>query len=256
MKKIKFISFLFIFVPLHSQNLTAKEIIKMVYNLDQPNSFISEIKLEIIRTKNGKKKTKTREFTRFKKNYSKGRFKSKSLIRFQKPLAISGTGLLSWDYKSGKSEQWFFLPKLKTAKKVHAKEKHKNFMGTDFIYEDLENRKLGMDSLSIVGTEFIDGHPCKVIMAWPKNESVYFSRKLWVNTQNWQIIKIEFYSSEVNKIKTLTVSNFIEKNDFIIPGDMKMERDNGNITLMKIQSFKPNIGLKDEIFSESFMIKI
>ena len=256
MIKIKFILLLFIFLPIYTQNLTAYEMIKMVYELDQPNSFITEIKLEIIRNKNGKKKTKTREFTRFKKNYSEGRFKSKSMIRFQKPIAISGTGLLHWDYKNGKSEQWFFLPKLKTAKKIKSKEKYKNFMGTDFIYEDLENRKLGMDSLSIVGTEFIDGNQCKVIMAWPKNESAYFSRKLWINTQNWQIIKIEFYSSEVEKIKTLTVSNFLEKNGFIIPGEMKMETVNGNKTLMNIESFKPDIGLNDSIFSESFLIKI
>ena len=34
-----------------------------------------------------------------------------------------------------------------------------------------------------------------------------------------------------------------------------IHKENGNKTIMKINNFKPNVGLKDEIFSESFLIK-
>jgi len=36
---------------------------------------------------------------------------------------------------------------------------------------------------------------------------------------------------------------------------MVMEKSNGKKTIMKINNFKPNVGLKDKIFSESFLIK-
>jgi outer membrane lipoprotein-sorting protein len=93
-------------------------------------------------------------------------------------------------------------------------------------------------------------------MAWPKNESAYFSRKIWVNVRNWQICKVEYYTTESEKEKTLILTDFIEKNGFITAGKMVMERGDGDKTIMKISSFKPDMGLNDEIFSRSFLIKI
>ena len=252
---------LFIYTLLYSssmvaQDLSALEIMEKVVNTLKPNTSVSDIKLEIVRVKRGKEKIKIREFTSFKKNYEEGKFKSKSLARFKKPLTVKGTGLLSWGYRNGKTEQWFFLPKLKTAKRVKAKEKAKSFMGTDFIYEDLESRKTGQDSLLLLSTEYLNGQSCQVIIAFPKSESAYHSRKIWIDSLNWKILKIEYYSQESIKQKTLTISNFIENNGFVIPTKMVMEKSNGKKTIMEINNFKPNVGLKEEIFSESFLIKI
>jgi len=238
-----------------AQDLSALEIMEKVLNTQKPNTSISDIKLEIVRVNRGREKIKEREFTSFKKNYKEGKFKAKSLARFKKPLTVNGTGLLSWVYRSGKTEQWFFLPKLKTAKRVKAKEKAKSFMGTDFIYEDLESRKTGQDSLVLLSTENLNGQSCQVIIAFPKNESAYYSRKIWINSLNWRILKIEYYSQKSIKQKTLTISEFIEKNGFVLPTKMVMKKSNGNKTIMRINNYKPNVGLKDEIFSESFLIK-
>jgi len=239
-----------------AQDLSALEIMEKVLNTQKPNTSISDIKLEIVRVKRGREKIKVREFTSFKKNYQEGKFKSKSLARFKNPITVKGTGLLSWVYRNGKTEQWFFLPKLKTAKRVKTKEKAKSFMGTDFIYEDLESRKIGQDSLVLLSTDYLNGKSCQVILAFPKNESTYHSRKIWIDSLNWKILKIEFHSQESIKQKTLIISDFIENNGFVIPTKMVMKKENGNKTIMKINNYKSNIGLKDEIFSESFLIKI
>ena len=148
------------------------------------------------------------------------------------------------------------MPKLKAAKQAKAKEKSKKFMGTDFRYEDLENRKQGQDSVVIIGNEYFQGSQCKVLMAYPKDESIYFSRKIWIDTFNWNIQKIEFYLTELKKEKTLTFSEFITVDKYMTPGILTMDiEDEKNKTIMIIKSFKPNIGLKDEIFTESFLVK-
>ena len=237
------------------QDLTADEIMYRVYTLPKPKTSIMEIRLEITRKKRNKEKTKVREFTRYEKYYEKGKYRSKSMARFNKPKVVKGTGLLSWVQRNGQTDQWFFLPKLKTAKKVKGKEKSKSFLNTDFIYEDLESRRPGVDSLISIGTEFIDGEQCRVIMAWPKDQSSYFARKLWVNMQNWQISKVEYYTSESEREKTLILSDFIEISGFTTPGKMLMDIGNGNRTLMQITSYKPDIGLNEEIFSKSFLMK-
>ena len=238
------------------QDLNAYEIMDRVYAIPKPNTSIMEIRLEITRIKRDKEKTKVREFTRYEKYYDKGKYRSKSMARFNTPKVVKGAGLLSWVQKNGQTDQWFFLPKLKTAKKVKGKEKSKSFLNTDFIYEDLESRGPGMDSLVSIGTEFIEGEQCKMIMAWPKNQSSYFARKLWVNMQRWQIYKVEYYTSDSNKQKTLFLSDFITTNGFTTPGKMLMDMGNGNKSVMQITSYEPGIGLNEEIFSKSFLIKL
>ena len=49
---------------------------------------------------------------------------------------------------------------------------------------------------------------------------------------------------------------FIESNGFRTAGKMIMDRGDGNKTVMQITSFKPEMGLNEEIFSKSFLIKI
>ena len=244
-----------LFSVLLAKDITAYELMERVYSLKKPETSIVEIKLELVRIKGKREKKKIREFTRYEKYYDSGPYRSKSISRFTKPNVIKGTGLLSWVERNGNTQQWFFLPKLKKAKKVSTKEKSKSFLNTDFIYEDLESRSLDMDSLEKIGIEFLENQQCHVIIAWPKNESHYLFRKIWINNQNWQINKIEYYTNESTKEKTLFLSEFIEKGDFITPGRFIMEVEGGNKTIMEITSFQPDIGLNEEIFSKSFLVK-
>ena len=80
-------------------------------------------------------------------------------------------------------------------------------------------------------------------------------RKIWVNSQSWRIAKVEYYSSESKKEKTLYVSDFIKKNGFSIAGKMVMEKENGNKTVMEVMSYKPDIGLQDEVFTKDYLVK-
>ena len=137
---------------------------------------------------------------------------------------------------------------------MRQKKKSKTFLNTDFIYEDLESTQPNNDSLMFIGNEYIEGNLCKIIMSWPKSTSSYFSKKIWVDTQNWQIIKVEFYTSELKKDKTLYLKNFIDKDNYLTPGLLVMQKDNGNKTIMEVKSFQPNIGLKEEVFSNKFLM--
>ena len=141
----------FSFVYSFDKNYTAIGVMEKVMNTPKPLSSISEIHLEIVRKKSGKTKRKTRAFLKYDKQYGSGEHSKKSLVKFLKPKSVNGTGLLSWIKTDGSSDQWFFLPKLKLAKRVKSKEKGKAFMATDFIYEDLDNRNINDD------TFFLDG---------------------------------------------------------------------------------------------------
>ena len=126
-------------------------------------------------------------------------------------------------------------------------------MGTDFIYEDLENREIKDDSLTLEGLEMIDGYSCYVVRTFPRIESSYWGTKVYVDEKIWQIRKIEFLEDENKMEKTLYIRGYSEESGFWSPTVLKMTRVNGNHTIMTIDSFKPNAGLDDQIFTESFL---
>ena len=249
-----FIFYLSLIYPADN-NYTAIGIMAKVINAPKPISSISEIELEIVRKRSGKTKRKTRSFLKYDKQYSSGVHKKKSLVKFLKPKSINGTGLLSWTKTDGSSDQWFFLPKLKMAKRVKSKEKGKSFMATDFIYEDLESRSIDDDTFVIEGMEKVDNQNCIVIFSRPIKKSSYWGKKIFVDERLLQIRKIEFFSKESVLDKTLFIKEIVNKGDYWLPYLLEMHKSNGNHTIMRVEAFKPDAELDDEIFTESFLIQ-
>ncbi len=253
----KFFIFIFYLSLIYSANNndTAIDIMEKVINAPKPISSISEIELEIVRKRSGKTKRKTRVFLKYDKQYSSGDHKKKSLVKFLKPKSINGSGLLSWTKTDGSSDQWFFLPKLKLAKRVKSKEKGKSFMATDFIYEDLESRSIYDDTFVMAGMGKVDNHSCIIIFSTPIKKSSYWGKKIFVDEHLLQIRKIEFFSEESVLDKTLFIKEIVNKGNYWLPTVLEMRKSNGNHTIMKVEAFKPDAELDDGIFTESFLIQ-
>ena len=245
----------FSFVYSFDKNYTAIGVMEKVMNTPKPLSSISEIHLEIVRKKSGKTKRKTRAFLKYDKQYGSGEHSKKSLVKFLKPKSVNGTGLLSWIKTDGSSAQWCFLPKLKLAKRVKSKEKGKAFMATDFIYEDLDNRNINDDTFILDGVKKVDNHSCIVLLSKPIRKSSYWGKKIFVDEELWQIRKIEYFSKESVLDKTLFVKEIIKKGNYWLPTVLEMHKPNGNHTIMRVEAFKPDAKLDDEIFTEAFLIQ-
>ena len=251
----KYLKFIIIISSVYSSDNTynVMDVMEKVVNTPKPLSSISEIQLEIVRLRSGKTKRKSRAFLKYDKQYISGDYIKKSLVKFLEPKSIRGTGLLSWIKTDGSSDQWFFLPKLKVAKRVKSKEKGKSFMGTDFKYEDLENRNISDDTFVINGMEEVDNHECIVIISKPIKQSSYWAKKIFVDKHLFQIRKIEFFSKESILEKTLYVKKLVKNGDYWFPSILEMRKPNDNHTIMRVDGFKPDVELDDEIFTKSFL---
>jgi len=236
--------------------MTGLDIMNKVKNNPIPASSITHFELTIIKIKRGREKKKVREFTRYQKNYTAGKYSRKTLVRFIKPALVKGTGLLNWTYRNGKQEQWFFLPKLKTAKKINSKDRTKSFMGTNFTYEDLESNQSKNEEYKSLGIETVFGSPCYVIEAIPNSPSAYKWRKYWIDMTTWQIKKIEYYEKETHPSKTLTISNHKVLGGYYIPETMVMKSANGNQSTMVINKAVMDAGIQEDIFTQKFLIRI
>ena len=236
--------------------MTGSEIMTRVKNNPIPTSSITNYELTIIKKKKGRLKKKVREFVRYQKNYKTGKYNRKTLVRFSKPAIVKGTGLLNWSFRNGGQEQWFFLPKLKTAKKINSKDRSKSFMGTNFTYEDLESNAINNHSYKTLGIETLYGYPCHVIEAIPSTTSIYKWKKYWIDMATYQIKKIEYYESEASPIKTLTVPNHNLLDGYYVPNSMIMTSSNGDQTTMTIRKANMDAGIQDDIFTQKFLIRI
>src|SRR6187549_1966359 len=84
---------------------------------------------------NGKNSEKRWQFYR-SGNYGE----SKALLRFVNPPEVKGVALLIVNHIDRASDQWMWLPELQRDRRVALQDRSTRFFGTDFSYEDLEER--------------------------------------------------------------------------------------------------------------------
>jgi outer membrane lipoprotein-sorting protein len=248
--------FLFSFVI---GQMTGREIMEKVDAQPEPKSMVATTEMILVSVKRGKTKERRREIIRYQKNYDSGRFQSKSLIRFQYPADVKGTGFLMWEYDNDKDDdQWLFLPALGKVKRIVAREKAENFMGSDFSYEDIGGRDLEDDKYEYLGDEDLNGTPCYMVKAIPNDEdSGYQYRIAWIDRENWILTKVEYYDRKGALLKILTFDKQSRDGPYWSVEEMQMENvQNQHKTIMKITDIQYDTGISDDYFSERFLTRI
>ena len=66
----------------------------------------------------------------------------KSIMIFDTPPDIKGTGLLTFSHKVDDDDQWLNLPALKRVKRIASKNKSGPFVGSEFAFEDLRSQEV------------------------------------------------------------------------------------------------------------------
>ncbi len=233
-----------------------REIMERVDALPSPRDMVSKLKMTLISSRGGKLRQRSRELITYERHYDSGKFKSKSLIRFFQPAEVKGTGFLTWDRRGNRSDdQWLYLPALKKVKRIRAKEKSKNFLGTDFTYEDLAGRSTDEDEYEYLGDDLYRGSACYKVKAIPKDGTTdYGNRIIWVDKKNWLLKRVEFFDRQGKRLKILEIPDHVRNGKYWTATTLIMENvSTGHKTLMKVLSVEYDQGLKDEIFTESFL---
>lgn len=133
----------------------------------------------------------------------------RSLIYFDSPRDIRGTGLLTYSFRDGDEEQWLYLPALRRTKRIAASGRSSPFMGSEFAYEDLAPMYPSQYEYSYVGEEELEGTPCFVIERYPSYEgSGYQRQRLWIDTEEYRVLRIDSWDLRDRPLKTLTLSGY------------------------------------------------
>ena len=172
-----------------------------------------------------------------------------SLIKFFRPKNVKGTSLLtSTDKTKDSKTQWFYLPALKTIKRLSSSDKNKSFMGSDFTYSDIAGRKLSQDTHKLIKETdkyfYIESIPND------KKDSIYSKIRYVVSKEYNVSLKVIFYDIDGKKLKTLANSKISNINDVyvIMASEMTNHQTDGK-TLLTVQSMDVGVAINDSLLS-------
>src|SRR5205823_4704141 len=120
---------------------------------------------------------------------------SKSVIRFTAPAEVKGVALLIVNHPDRASDQWMWTPAIERDRRIAMQDRSTRFFGTDFSFEDLEERDVDQYDYSMLGSETIDGASCWKIQWTPKQgrTSQYARSTGWIRKDNYALARLDNY---------------------------------------------------------------
>ena len=120
---------------------------------------------------------------------------SKTIIRFLAPADVKGVALLIVNHPDRPSDQWMWTPAINRERRIAAQDRRTRFFGTDFSFEDLEERDIEHYDYSLKGEETIDREACWRIESIPRagRRSQYSKSTLWIRKSNYTYARIDNY---------------------------------------------------------------
>lgn len=236
-----------------AQKLTGREIIDKVYNRPTGDDQTANLTMTLVNKSGDERERKIKQFT---KDFGDV---EKSIMFFTAPADVKNTSFMNWTYDddSKSDDQWIYLPALKKIKRISGDSKSDYFMGSDFTYDDLGDRKLDDDTHTLLREETIDGVDYYVVQSIPKDEDYMYSKTItWIRKDNYIGLKKEFYDEDGELLKILKINKFEKISGIWIITHSEMENiQKSHRTGMQLDNIKINTGIPSSKFTERMMMR-
>jgi hypothetical protein len=176
---------------------------------------------------------------------------SKAILRFTEPAEVKGVALLIVTHPDRSSDQWIWTPALGRERRIASQDRSTRFFGTDFSFEDLEDRDVNQFDFKLVGEEIYDGQRCWKIESKPKagKSSQYTSSLLMIRKDIYVVVQIENFAKD-KLVRRIHYSD-VQKQDGIWTARTieVLDAIRGSRTVLKFEKLRYNIPMKAESFT-------
>ncbi len=176
---------------------------------------------------------------------------SKAILRFIAPAEVKGVALLIVNHTDRASDQWMWTPAIERDRRIAAQDRSTRFFGTDFSFEDLEERDVDQFDYKLLGDDTIDGIACWKSESKPKESksSQYTSSLVWVRKDNYVVVQIESYSKD-KLIRRIHYSDIQNVSGIWTPRTVEVyDANRKSRTVLKLEKLEYNAPMKDEDFT-------
>ena len=176
---------------------------------------------------------------------------SKAVLRFTVPAEVKGVALLVVNHPDRASDQWMWTPAIERDRRIALQDRSTRFFGTDFSFEDLEERDVNQYEYALAGDETIDGAACWKIASTPRESkaSQYTRSIVWVRKDNYAFARVENYVKE-QVVRRLNYSNIQNVQGIWTAKQLEMtDVRRGSRTRLTLDKLEYNVPLKEESFT-------
>jgi outer membrane lipoprotein-sorting protein len=231
------------------EKLTADQIMQKVDTRIIPQDMTAMMKMDLI-SKKGNVRSRAMKTYRMSDD--------KQIMWFLEPADVKGSSFLRLSHDDRDDDMWLYLPAFGKVRRIASHAKKGNFMGSNFTYEDLGDRKLKDYTYKLLKEETIGNKACWVVESIPKPHLTTDYAKIisWVWKDDYLAVKEEFYDKKGNLKKVMNVD--LQRVDkYRVPSKITMEDlKSSHKTELIFDQIKVDTGLKDEIFSTNYMTRI
>jgi outer membrane lipoprotein-sorting protein len=177
--------------------------------------------------------------------------KSKVVLRFTGPAEVKGVALLIVNHSDRASDQWMWTPAIERDRRIALQDRSTRFFGTDFSFEDLEERDVDQYIYSLEGVEPIDGAPCWKIQSTPKEtrSSQYARSLIWIRQDNYAWVRLENFDKS-RAVRRLTYSHLQNVQGIWTARQVEMaDLTRGSRTRLTLEKLQYNAPLEDAAFT-------
>jgi len=176
---------------------------------------------------------------------------SRSVLRFTAPAEVKGVALLVANHPDRASDQWMWTPAIQRERRIALQDRSTRFFGTDFSFEDLEERDVDQFEFSMLGEETAGGAACWRIEARPgtRKSSQYTKSRVWVRKDNYAYALIEneitgqlvrrLVYGDLENVQGIWTARLLEMTDL-----RRKSR-----TVLRLEKLEYNLPLKEEDFT-------
>jgi outer membrane lipoprotein-sorting protein len=176
---------------------------------------------------------------------------AKAVLRFIAPPEVKGVALLIFNHPDRASDQWMWTPAVMRERRIAFQDRRTRFFGTDFTFEDLEERDVDRSTYKLLGEETCDGGTCWKIESTPKPEarSQYTRAFLWIRKDQYLFVKMEGIDKDGPR-RRITYSGHERVQNIWTARQIEVEDlRTKSRTIMKLEKLEYNVALPPENFT-------
>ncbi len=176
---------------------------------------------------------------------------SKAVLRFTAPAEVKGVALLIVNHPDRASDQWMWTPAIERDRRIALQDRSTRFFGTDFSFEDLEERDVDQYDYALLGDDTVDGAACWKLQSTPKQSksSQYTKSAVWIRKDNYAFARIENYVKN-DVVRRLSYADIRNVQGIWTARQLEMtDLRRNSRTRLTLDKLEYNVPMKDEDFT-------
>ena len=176
---------------------------------------------------------------------------SRMVLRFTLPAEVKGVALLVVNRPDRASDQWMWTPAIERDLRIALQDRSTRFFGTDFSFEDLEERDVDQYDYVLLGDETVDGTAHWKVESTPRQSktSQYTRAILWIRKDTYAVARIENFVKQ-QAVRRLTYGDFQQVQGIWTARRMEMaDLRRGSRTVLTLDKLQYNVAMNTEDFT-------